>query len=255
MFASFLGMFPSVDSSAGDDRIAPIASLLADPARVAMLWAVSDGRALPAGELARAGRVSAATASAHLARLTAGGLLAVERHGRHRYYRLADPAIVRAMEALAAATPRMERRGRAGSGAGEPIGPSAALRRARTCYDHLAGTLGVGVAEALIARGTLALKEGNYVLTGSGGVDPGFAALGLDVAVVRAEAERRRRPLARACLDWSERRYHLAGALGAALTQSLLEREWVDRVRGTRALRVTNGGRRALARHFGVQVW
>jgi hypothetical protein len=118
-----------------------------------------------------------------------------------------------------------------------------------------AGTLGVGVAEALVARGTVALKDGNYVLTGSGAGAPGFAALGLDVAAVRAEAERRRRPLARACLDWSERRYHLAGALGAALTLSLLEHEWVERVRGTRALRVTNGGRRALARHFGVQVW
>jgi DNA-binding transcriptional ArsR family regulator len=250
-------MLLPADAPLGDDRIAPTASLLADPARVAILWAVSDGRALPAGELAWAGQVSAAAASAHLAKLTAGGLLAVERHGRHRYYRLADPAIVRAMEALAAATPRADRRSRAETGAGgaEPLGPSAALRRARTCYDHLAGTLGVGVAEALVKRGTLVLEEGNYVLTGTGTGDPGFAALGLDVAAVRAAAERRRRPLARACLDWSERRYHLAGALGAALTRSLLDREWVERVRGSRALRVTSGGRRALRRHFGVQVW
>ena len=244
--AAPIGQQDAPSRAAGDARVAPTAALLADPARAAMLWALSDGRALPAGELAQVARVGAPTASAHLARLTAGGLLACERHGRHRYYRLANPAVVAALEALAAlapptpaASPREAHAGRA-------------VRLARTCYDHLAGVLGVQVTEALVAQGALVLVGRGYPVTDGG--RERFAALGVDVAAVEREARRTRRPLTRACLDWSERRYHLAGALGAALADRLLAAGWVERTPASRALRITNDGRRALRREFDVRL-
>ncbi len=233
-------------SALADAQVAPVAALLADPARAAMLWALSDGRALPAGELARVARVGAPTASAHLARLAAGGLLSCERHGRHRYYRLANADVVAALEALAAvAAPAPAPTPREAHAAG-------AVRLARTCYDHLAGALGVRVTEALVAQGALVLDGRAYHVTDAGRAR--LAGLGVDVAAVEAAAARTRRPLTRACLDWSERRYHLAGALGAALADRVLAVGWVVRVPASRALRVTNEGRRALARELDVRL-
>jgi DNA-binding transcriptional ArsR family regulator len=230
-----------------DAAVAPVATLLADPARAAMLLAVSDGRALPAGELARVGRVTPSAASAHLAKLVAGGLLAAERHGRHRYYRLANPAIVAALEALAAvALPAPARSFREAHAA-------AAVRQARTCYDHLAGLLGVQVTESLVAQGALVLRGREYAVTDAGVSCLG--QLGIDVAALAESARRTRRPLTRACLDWSERRYHMAGALGAALATRLLDLAWLARTPGSRALRITNEGRRALRRLFDVELW
>ena len=230
----------------GDAQVAPTAALLADPARVAMLWALSDGRALPAGALAEVARVGAPAASAHLAKLTTAGLLAGERHGRHRYYRLANAAVVAALEALAAVAPP------ARAASSKEAHAASGLRLARMCYDHLAGALGVRVTDALVAHGALRVDGRSYAVTETG--VGRFAELGVDVAAVREAARRTRRPLARTCLDWSERRYHLAGALGAALAGRLLDAGWVERTPAARTLRVTNAGRRALRREFDVQL-
>jgi DNA-binding transcriptional ArsR family regulator len=229
-----------------DADIAPTALLLADAARLAMLWALSDGRALPAGELAAAGGVRPSTASEHLSRLVRGGLLTVERHGRHRYYRLANESIVAALEALAVASrPAVARSPREAHAA-------RGLRLARSCYDHLAGALGVRLTDAMVALGTLRLTGRDYHLTHDGAAR--LRALGLDAEALTQLANHRRRAFARACLDWSERRYHLAGVLGAALLSRLLELRWLERMAASRALRVTAIGRRALRREFGLVV-
>ncbi|MFL5576364.1 MAG: ArsR/SmtB family transcription factor [Gemmatimonadaceae bacterium] len=230
----------------GDAKVAPTAALLADPARVAMLWALSDGRALPAGELARVARVGAPAASAHLARLTAGGFLEAERNGRHRYYRLANPAVVTALEALAAVAPPVP------AASPKEAHVASGVRFARTCYDHLAGVLGVQITEALVADRALVLDGRAYAVTDDGVAR--LSGIGVDVAAVAEAASRTRRPITRACLDWSERRYHLAGALGAALAERLLDAGWVERTHASRALRVTNAGRRALRREFRLEL-
>ncbi|HEX7120507.1 MAG TPA: winged helix-turn-helix domain-containing protein [Longimicrobiales bacterium] len=226
-----------------DADIAPVAALLADAKRAAILFALSDGRALPASELARCARATPSTTSAHLARLVEGGLLAMERHGRHRYYRLAKPEIVAALEALAAVAPPARAATFRESQAGK------AIRFARTCYDHLAGELGVRITDALLEQGALVPAGRDFELTAAGAAR--FAELGIDAD----RARRRRRAFARACLDWSERRYHLAGALGTALLDRFLELRWIERTPSSRAVRVTNDGRRAFQRHFSVQVY
>jgi DNA-binding transcriptional ArsR family regulator len=225
-----------------DADVAPTAAVLADPARVAMLWAVSDGRALAAGALARAGGVTASAASAHLSKLVAAGLLAVTPRGRHRWYRLANPRVVAALEALAALTPPAPIRLTAPTG----------LRLARTCYDHLAGALGVRITDVLVDRRILIPSGAQYALSASG--EREFAALGIDVAAVTTAAGRTRRPLARACLDWSERRHHLAGALGAALATHLIDSEWMARTPAGRALTITPHGRRCFRQILGIVV-
>ncbi len=234
----------ATDGPLADADVTPVAALLAHPARAAMLWALSDGRALPAGDLARAARVVPSSASAHLAKLVAGGLVAAERHGRHRYFRSADPRLTAALEALAAVSPPAPAR--------DPKDAHAAreIRLARTCYDHLAGWLGVQVADALAGSRLLALHDGEYALTPHAGA--GLAAIGIDLERVAATAGRTRRPLVRACLDWSERRYHVAGALGAALVDRALAAGWVERRPSSRALKVTESGRRAFRRHFAI---
>ncbi|HYL05467.1 MAG TPA: metalloregulator ArsR/SmtB family transcription factor [Thermoanaerobaculia bacterium] len=225
-----------------DAQVAPIAALVADGTRATILWALSDGRALPACDLALEAGVTAATISYQLEKLVAGGLVAAERQGRHRYYRLAGPTVVSLLEVLAAVAPpvpaRTFREGQKGK----------ALRFARSCYDHLAGRLGVQVAEALVARACLAPAGRDYELTPAG--ERLFAGLAVDVAGARSA----RRCFARACLDWSERRHHLAGALGAALLDRLLEFEWIERTRSSRALRLSEAGRRGLREHFQVEV-
>jgi len=220
--------------------ITPIAAVLSDRARVAMLWAVSDGRRLPATALAEAGHVTPSAASAHLTKLVDTGLLGVERHGRQRRYWLANPAVVAALEALAAVPPA----------APPGVAVPSPLSLARTCYDHLAGALGVRVTDVLVARGALGLEGDVYRVT-----DPEtFADLGVDLGAVTDAANRARRPVARPCLDWSERRYHLAGALGAALVTRFLDVGWVSRQATSRALTVTSQGRRGFRRTLGITV-
>ncbi|HEY8612381.1 MAG TPA: winged helix-turn-helix domain-containing protein [Roseomonas sp.] len=218
--------------------LAETAAALGDPARLNMLAALMDGRALTAGELAGIAGVAPTTASGHLARLLEAGLLAVERQGRHRYHRLASPEVARVLEGLMALSATRSRP--------QPrTGPrDAALREARTCYDHLAGRLAVGIADAMVSRGQLDLSADGGAVTGAG---QAFLE-GLGVAVPAA----RGRPFCRPCLDWSERRPHLAGALGAALCRRCLELGWVRRVAGSRALTVTTGGRIGLREAFGL---
>jgi len=217
-------------------ELARLAGHVADPTRAAFLLAMLDGRAWAAGELAAHAGVAAATATEHLNRLCAAGLLTERRQGRHRYVQIADADVAQLVEDLAArlSLPR-------------PAAPTlraavthAAMVRARTCYDHLAGELGVAITDALTDRGLLEQRTG-FALTGDGeaflteqlGVDPRALVPG-------------RRPIARPCLDWTQRRSHLAGVAGAEICRQLLERRWVERLGTGRAVRLTASGRLAL---------
>jgi DNA-binding transcriptional ArsR family regulator len=221
--------------------IAAVAELIGEPARAAMLIALTDGRALPAGELARAAGVSAQSASAHLFKLVGGGLLSVQSEGRHRYYRMASPEVGHAVEALGAiaTNPR-------GPGVVHP--PEArALYNLRSCYDHLAGRVAVELTSALERSRVIRLRgERDYELGPEGPI--WFEALGLDPAAL----SRSRRTFARRCLDWTERRPHLAGALGAALFSRLMALGWLARLPKTRALRITHRGAGELEGRFGI---
>lgn len=222
-----------------DRDVAAVAALLADPARARMLTALMDGRARTVKELAYQAGVTPQTASSHLARLLRSGLVAVERQSRHRYFRLAGPGIGQAVEALMAVAPARPPE-RAATGL-------AGLRLARTCYDHLAGRLGVAVTEALVRRGVLIPRGPEFALSPAGARFLG--RLGLDVEGARRE----RRALARPCLDWSERRMHLAGALGADLARCFATRRWVRRVGDQRTLAVTAEGVRGLRAWLGLR--
>lgn len=209
-----------------------------------MLHALMDGRALTATELAGAASVAPQTASGHLGKLLTARLVSVQQQGRHRYYRLASPAVARMMESIM----RVAWEGKPPSG---PLtGPrDLAMRTARTCYDHLAGRLGVRLTDALLARGRVELADDAGVVTPSG--TRFFHKLGIPVGSLNV---RGRRMLCCPCLDWSERRPHLGGALGAALCTHSLGEGWVRRVRGSRALLITPKGMRAFREQFGVQM-
>lgn len=221
---------------------AEISALAGDPARASMLHALMDGRALTAGELSRVAGVTPQTTSGHLARLATAGLVSVEQQGRHRYHRLATPSIARMLESImrvAADLAPVRRR--------LSVGPrDASLRLARTCYDHLAGTLGVALADALAEQGHVELGPDAGIVT-----DGGIAFLRqLGVAIDRPSKSRR--IACRPCLDWSERRAHLAGSIGAALCARSFEAGWVRRLDGTRAVAITPKGRHVFAERFGA---
>ncbi|MFB4313965.1 ArsR/SmtB family transcription factor [Actinomadura sp. 21ATH] len=215
--------------------IAPVAALMADRGRAAMLTALLDGRPLAAGELARTAGVSAPTASAHLGRLLDGGLVTVVKQGRHRYYRLAGADVAEVIEALSRISAPVEVRSLRQSR------QARRLHRARSCYDHLAGEAGVALYAALMDGGSL---DADFQATEKGAER--FARLGIDVGSLR----KARRRFAGECLDWTERRPHLNGALGAALLARFIEIGWVERG-GDRELRVTEAGCAGLADSFG----
>jgi len=223
-------------------QIAQAAALLGDQARAAMLWLLIDGRARPAGELAFAANVSAQSASGHLSKLVEAGLLQVESQGRHRYYRLASHAVAHALESLAALAPRPAARPLPAS-----RGTPEALRYARTCYDHLAGELAVRLLEQVEKKGLLAREDKQFILTAKG--EKAFRQFGVDVDALRGA----KRQFACGCLDWSERRFHLGGALGSALLAQLMERRWLLRGPTSRALQLTPQGRQGLKEAFGLQ--
>ena len=222
---------------------AATAFLLADHARAAMLAALLDGRALPAGELARAAGITAQTASAHLGKLLEGGLLAVESEGRHRYYRLAGAHIARMLESLSVVQPEPPASRR------RALSPQAReFRFCRRCYDHLAGQLGVAVAQALQDRGyLLAAPDKQFDITPAGAA--WFAGLGLDVDAIAPT----RRGLARQCLDCTERRHHLAGPLGVAMLAAMCEQAWLRKDPRSRAIRVTPRGWAWLGEELGIE--
>ncbi|SOE92839.1 transcriptional regulator, ArsR family [Burkholderia sp. D7] len=224
--------------------VSSAAFLIADPTRAAMLMALADGRAQPAGELAYAAGVTAQTASSHLAKLLAGGLLSVETQGRHRYYRLAGSHVALVLENLASiasvppgGTVRRTPRSR----------EARELQFARCCYDHLAGGLGVAVTQALQDRAFIvATADRQFEVTHDGMA--WFSAMGLDVAALNPT----RRGLARQCLDWTERRHHLAGPLGVAFMTQLCAKGWLRRLKNSRAVQVTPKGWAGLKEQLGV---
>jgi DNA-binding transcriptional ArsR family regulator len=219
-----------------DADLSSVAALIGEPARAAMLTALMDGLALPAGELAELAGVSPQTASAHLQKLLDGELLTVEIHGRHRYYRLKDSSVAQALEALMVLAPAPKQR----------VTRDDALSEARTCYDHLAGRVGVQLARALVDHAWLEPNGATYRVTTLGATK--LEDFGVNVARVMLEPR-----AAKACLDWTERRHHLGGALGRLITARLLELGWVVRIPGSRAVRVTQLGRAGLEREFNLR--
>lgn len=232
--------------SGNDPHVAKIAALIGDPARANILRALMDGRARTAKELAHIAGVSAQTASGHLAKLVDGGLLAMAKQGRHRYFHLANSLVAEALESLMALAgerpvPKHHHQARI----------AADLRAARTCYDHLAGKLGVLLFDRMVATGCI-LPAGDaedFIVSAEG--RRLFRQLGIDIDALATKTGQRRR-FARACLDWSERSPHLAGALGAALAESCFQRGWLQRRRDSRAVSLTPAGAEALAGIFGL---
>ncbi|HXP98658.1 MAG TPA: winged helix-turn-helix domain-containing protein [Solirubrobacteraceae bacterium] len=220
-----------------ETNVATIAGLLADPSRTRMLQALMDSRARTTGELARLAKIAPSTASEHLGRLADGRLLAVRAQGRHRYWSLAGPEVATLIETIMALAPNPRE---------SPPRASFELSFIRTCYDHLAGTVATALYDQLQANDTLTVTAERIELTTVG--TERLQALGINPNELR----RGRRPLARPCLDWTERRNHLAGALGAALLNTFRERKWIAPRREPRALRITETGRRELVAHFGI---
>ncbi len=225
----------------GEADLESFAKIIGDATRIRMLRLLMEGRALTAKELAYGARVEPATATQHLRRLREGGLLSVRAQGRHKYFKLASPLVAELMELLMVLAP--DRKSRS-------IGPRVEepLRRGRMCYDHLAGELGIGLTDALMRQGVLRKEADSFALTRRGGAC--FAELGIDVEAARAA----RRKFAATCLDWTERRDHLGGALGAALAERLVDLGWIARKRNSRAVTVTEAGRRRLAEEFKLDV-
>jgi DNA-binding transcriptional ArsR family regulator len=220
--------------------LAWIASVVGDPARLRILLSLMDGRARTAKELAFLARIAAPTASGHLSKLLDSRLVAVEPQGRHRYYRIASPLVaqmVETMSVVAGETSRTHSRRRR-------VDP--ALAAARTCYDHLAGRLGVAISDALQAHGHIAFGDGGGEVTASGRAF--FSGLGLDLEG-RGQG---RRVFCKPCLDWTERRYHMAGAVGASFCAHCVSAGWVRRLRDNRAVEVSAEGRAAFAELLGI---
>jgi DNA-binding transcriptional ArsR family regulator len=232
------GKLPSMNAKY---PVAAIAELIGEPARAAILIALVDGRALAAGELARAAGVSAQSASSHLSRLLVGGLLSVQREGRHRYYRMSSPGVGHAIEALGAISTRPLRH--------DVRLPreTIALYNLRLCYDHLAGRVAVDLAKALETSRVIQVCGAREYELGPKGSE-WFERLGVDTNVLR----RSRRSFARRCLDWTERKPHLAGALGAALFSRLVALGWVATLPQTRVVRITHGGVREMEGRLGI---
>ena len=228
------------------NALSEVAALMGDPARAAMLSLLMDGRAHTASDLALAAGVTAQTASGHLGRMTEANLLAARAQGRNRFYRLASPDVAHAIESLMAL---------AGTRA-PPASQSAAWRRdpdlrfCRTCYDHLAGQVGIAVTDSLTQHGHLEPKGArDWKLTPSGELF--CARVGVDLEQARQASTRH---FARQCLDWSERRPHISGARGAAIADTFVQKGWAETLRRGRPVRLTDSGRRAMARDFGASV-
>jgi DNA-binding transcriptional ArsR family regulator len=225
-----------------DADLAAIGRVFGDSHRAQFLLALLSGEELAAGELAARSHASSSLASAHLSKLLAAGMVSVRREGRQRYYRIADAEVARAIEGVLAIAPARPPRSLRESRR------ASAIRQARTCYDHLAGHLGVALADALERTEALVVHDGGWELTPAGANR--LEAFGLDIDALR----RLRRPLLRPCLDWTERRPHVAGALGAAVSTRMFEQDWLRRVPGTRAVSVTSIGGRRLRAAFDVEL-
>jgi DNA-binding transcriptional ArsR family regulator len=225
-----------------DVRIAEVAALIGDPSRANILAALMSGQALTASELVHAAGVSPQTTSGHLGKLADGRLISCIKQGRHSYYRIATLRVAEMLEGIMAVVADSPPRHR------PPSKLDEAMRNARTCYDHFAGKLGVGVTDALCARGHLLLADEGGEITGTGASF--LQEFGVDLDAARG----RRRIFCRPCLDWTERRPHLGGSIGAALAQRCFDLGWLERMREGRALKVTAAGRRGLSETFGFSL-
>ncbi len=233
---------PGNGNLAGEARISVVAALIADEHRSQLLLAMLSGQPQTGSALADAAGISRSLASAHLKKLVAGGLVRVQAQGRQRLYSVASTLVADMLEMLILLAPPAEVRSL------RQDTRARSLRWARLCYDHLAGAVGVAVTEAMISRGLLGEHSGAYVLTpASAGA---FAQAGIDVG----ELEQATRPLLRPCLDWSERRHHLAGSLGAALTGELLRRRWLRSQEASRIVTVTPAGQAGLRDWLGLDL-
>ncbi|MFK9090907.1 ArsR/SmtB family transcription factor [Bacillus salipaludis] len=219
-----------------------IAKLMAEPTRAIILECLMNGQALPASELAYMAKVSHPTISSHLAKLVEGNLLVMEQHGRHRYYRIASKEVAEMIEKLGTIAPPVEIRSLRQSSQLKQI------RSGRTCYDHLAGELGVKVTEALIDREIVYLEDGLYAVTEKG--KEWFIQFGINIE----EANTKRRLFAKPCLDWSERRYHISGWLGSAIATRFFDYGWIKKAEKGRAVHLTPKGIDALKDHFGITI-
>jgi DNA-binding transcriptional ArsR family regulator len=225
-----------------DADLATVGRMLGDGHRARFLLALLGGEELTAGELARRSGASSSLASSHLSKLLDAGLVSVRQDGRRRRYRLPGDEVARALEALLAIAPTRPASGLRDSVRGD------AIKRARTCYDHLAGRLGIGLVDAMERERLLDPRAGSWEITARG--EQRLVDLDLDLDGLR----RSRRPLLRPCPDWTERRPHVARALGAAITDRLIDDRWIERLPGSRAVRVTERGERRLLSHFGLRV-
>jgi DNA-binding transcriptional ArsR family regulator len=223
--------------------VAEIAALLADPARAAMVWSLLDGGALTASELAVAARITPQTASTHLAKLTEAGVLSMARHGRHRYFRLASPKVTDMIDGIVAAA--LEKRPRY-----RPLSREArALNAARICYDHIAGRLSVDLTDTLAARDYVVLGDEVAEITRAG--TRFLTEFGIELPTPRSP----RRHYCRLCLDWTERRPHIAGAVGAAIAKRCFDLGWLERMSRSQAVVVTSLGRRGFLKTFGIDAF
>lgn len=224
----------------GDVNIAAVAALLAEPARASILIALGDGRAFTAGELARQGKIAPSTASEHLNRLVESGLIVAEKQGRNRFYRLGDPLIIEIIENMSLLAPRMKVRSLSDSESAN------AVRKARLCYKHLAGQLGVALSETLVAHQLLSETETGYLLEEQGRAE--LAAFGLHSPLLTRTGT----IVIPRHIDWSERRHHLAGELGRAFAERLFDLGWLQHARQSRAVHLTQEGHEGLAQRFGL---
>lgn len=225
-----------------ESELSNVASLIGEPARVLMLWSLLDGEARRAGELAFFANVSPQSASLHLAKLVEAEMLKVAAQGRNRFYSIARPEVAHIVESMAALIPSARK---------NKVSPLRAIpefRVARTCYDHLAGRVAVEIAEAMQTKNWLRLSASEFAVTGDGAAF--FAEFGIQIE----ELKRQRRAFAGKCLDWSERKYHLAGALGTSLFQELLKRRWLARSKTGRTVRITLAGAKNFDSLFGIRI-
>jgi DNA-binding transcriptional ArsR family regulator len=223
-----------------EKQFSEIASLIGDPVRSKVLWTLLDGRAYTATELSISAETSAQNISMHLSRLVQSDLLSVEKQGRHRYYRFARQEVAYAVEALANLIP--------GNIADRKLAneSDSAVRYCRTCYDHLAGKMAVAITGSMLKQKLILQEKNTFIISPKG--NKWFDALEIDMALLQEQ----RRLLIRPCLDWSERQYHLAGAVGAALLQKMLKEDWLRRTRNSRAVIITAKGRKQLSFYFKI---
>lgn len=220
-----------------EQQFREIAALVGDPTRATILWTLLDGKAMPATELALAADTSPQNISMHLSRLLQAGLLSAERHGRHRYYRFSGHEVAYAVEAMASLIRPAARQ----QAIVENISP---VKYCRTCYDHLAGKIGVAVTDSLLKQKIITAGNGRFDISRKG--SRWFMELGIDAAALQQE----RRSFLRPCLDWSERRPHIAGSLAASLLDKMLSGDWIRRTRGSRAIVITAKGKKYLHEYF-----